>query len=164
MVRDIVDAIAGLNGDVEAMEVVAKVLYIRFRVPQASLQSVRERVLDVPSVHSVMDVEKLPFEADEARLVLRVMNQEDAQSDLSFANLVYQSKGMEQGVQMGKAAAQSPLPRRGAAAGLCLSTALQFLTSSWKVRCSAMLTAHLQARRREDVLGCSKWLTVARCF
>ncbi len=110
MVRDIVDAIASLNGDVEAMEVVAKVLYIRFRVPQASLQSVRERVLDVPSVHSVMDVEKLPFEADEARLVLRVMNQEDAQSDLSFANLVYQSKGMEQVVQMGKAAAQSPLP------------------------------------------------------
>jgi TyrR family helix-turn-helix protein len=110
MVRDIVGAIACLNGDVEAMEVVAKVLYIRFRVPHEAIHPVRERVLGVSGVQSVMDVEKLPFEADEARLVLRVMNQEDAQSDLSFANLVYQSKGMEQVVQMAKAAAHSPLP------------------------------------------------------
>lgn len=110
MVRDVGGAIATLSGNVEAMEVVANVLYIRFRIHAPALDELRSLVALVPGVKRLEVVQKLPFEEDEARLVRRMMNQDDAVSDLSFVHIVSASKAMQQVVELAKKAAKADMP------------------------------------------------------
>ncbi len=110
MVRDVVGTIATASANVEAMEVVAGVLYIRFRVASDSLRRLRSEVMRIPGVKRIDDIEKLPFEEDEARLVRRVMNHTDAVADISFGDLVFASDEMRRVVQMAKSVAQADIP------------------------------------------------------
>jgi transcriptional regulator of aroF, aroG, tyrA and aromatic amino acid transport len=110
MVRDVVGIIATASANVEAMEVVAGVLYIRFRVARHALRQLRSEVMRIPGVKRIEDIEKLPFEEDEARLVRRVMNHPDAASDLSFGDLVCVSDEMRRVVEMAKTVAQADMP------------------------------------------------------
>lgn len=106
MVRDIVAEIAAEQGNVEAMEVVVKSVYVRFGLDRRRISSLRTRLETVQGVHGIQDVDRLPFEADEEALVRRVMRQ-DAHTVLSFETLTYASEAMGKVVQIASTVAKS---------------------------------------------------------
>jgi TyrR family helix-turn-helix protein len=110
MVRDVVAAIAQVEGNVEAMEVVAQILYIRFRLAPVVRSQLRDRISDIPGVRRIEPIDKLPFETDEERLVKRLMQQDDSVSALSFSNLIYVSPAMKEVVHLAKAAGRGDMP------------------------------------------------------
>lgn len=110
MVRDVVLQIAECQGNVEAMEVVAQILYVRFRLAPSVLKHLRTRIESITGVRVIDVVEKLPFEADEERLVRRVMQQDEGATGLSFSNLIYVSLAMKQVVHLAQVAARGDMP------------------------------------------------------
>ncbi|MCL6599084.1 MAG: sigma 54-interacting transcriptional regulator [Alicyclobacillus macrosporangiidus] len=110
MVRDVVSVLADHRANVEAMEVVAEVVYVRFTVPEADLGLLRTGLARVPGVRGITAVDRLPFEADEDRLVRRMLQQESGETGLSFASFVYVSQAMRDVVRLASAAARTDLP------------------------------------------------------
>ena len=110
MVRDVVAEIAKVSGNLEAMEVVAGRVFVRFSMrsnEQSILRRTLENILDVKQVDSI---DSLPFEAGEQALLKRVMRQDGHGQGLSFDSLVYKSQTMAKIVRNGKVAAQTDAP------------------------------------------------------
>lgn len=111
MIRDIVAEVAHYEGDVEAMEVVAHVVYMRVRIAYGQIPLVRSALRRIAGVKSLTVVDSLPFEADEQRLVKRVMQQDVHTSDpISFATLLYRSPVMQRIVEVAQAVANRDVP------------------------------------------------------
>jgi TyrR family helix-turn-helix protein len=110
MVRDIVAELAACGGNVEAMEVVARIVYVRFRLASRETVRLRQRMQAIPGVRAIREVERLPFEADEDRLIRRVMFQESRAERIIFDSLIYVSDAMRRVVQLAQAVAASDAP------------------------------------------------------
>lgn len=110
MVRDVVSQVAQCQGNVEAMEVVAQILYMRFRVAPSVLNRLRAGVGNIQGVRVIDAIDRLPFEADEERLVRRVMQHDVGPTALSFSDLIYVSAAMQQVVQLAQSAAKGDMP------------------------------------------------------
>lgn len=111
MIRDIVAEVAAHDGDVEAMEVVAHVVYMRVRITHSQMPMIRSALRKIAGVKSLAVVDTLPFEADEQSLVKRVMQQESTDdAPLSFASLIYRSPVMQRIVSVAQAVAARDVP------------------------------------------------------
>ncbi|MCL6632418.1 MAG: sigma 54-interacting transcriptional regulator [Alicyclobacillus herbarius] len=108
--RDIVSVLAEAGANVEAMEVVARVVYIRFRLATEDAPHVRRRMEQIPGVAAIADVDRLPFEQDEDRLVRRALLHEEGAEPVQFTNLVYASPAMARVVQLAKTVAPTEAP------------------------------------------------------
>ncbi|QQE80300.1 sigma 54-interacting transcriptional regulator [Alicyclobacillus sp. SO9] len=110
MVRDIVSAVADCGGDVEAMEVVSRYVYIRLHCSNTQTMQLQSALQSVSGVRRVDAIDSLPYEADEQNLIRRVMDREGSDETLSFSGLIYKSDSMKAQVHIAKAIAARDVP------------------------------------------------------
>ncbi len=110
MVRDIVAEIADLAVNLEAMQAVSRFVYVRILIQKALIPVLEEKLQNVPGVSNIREIPLLPFEAEEQRLIRRVMKQDAEATVLSFSDITTQSKQMIQVIRVAKAVASSDAP------------------------------------------------------
>jgi transcriptional regulator with PAS, ATPase and Fis domain len=110
MVRDIVTEIADLAVNLEAMQVVSRFVYVRLLIQNAVLPVLESKLRRVPGVALIQKISLLPFEAEEKRLIRRVMQQDTEENLLSFADMTTESQEMKQVIHTAKAVARSDAP------------------------------------------------------
>jgi transcriptional regulator of aroF, aroG, tyrA and aromatic amino acid transport len=110
MVRDIVVEIAALSANLEAMEAVSRFVYVRLQISTVDVERLRQRLLSIHGVKAIDPIDKLPFEADEEKLIRRVMHQEEDTAALSFYHLTANSPAMQRVVEMARMVAAGDAP------------------------------------------------------
>jgi transcriptional regulator with PAS, ATPase and Fis domain len=110
MVRDIVTEIADLAVNLEAMQVVSRFVYVRLLIQSIVLPVLEGKLQRVPGVALLQKIPLLPFEAEEKRLIRRVMQQDTEEKLLSFADMTTESSEMKRVIRTAEAVAGSDAP------------------------------------------------------
>lgn len=110
MVRDIVTEIADLAVNLEAMQVVSRFVYVRLLIQNTILPVLEGNLRQVPGVALIQKISFLPFEAEEKRLIRRVMQQDTEEKLLSFADMTTESREMKQVIRTAQTVARSDAP------------------------------------------------------
>jgi len=111
MVRDVVACIAGYGGNVEAMEVVSRYVYVRLHCSRPVAPRLKKALAAVAGVRRIETVDSLPYEADEQNLSRPTVPSVAAGfTDAPFGGLMYRSDAMRQLVRLARQVAVQDVP------------------------------------------------------